>query len=229
MLAASPDSHPVPHESAEIPKRKKLWIVGAGGYGREVYWMTLSAYGFEIAWTVVGFLNDIGGALDEFPEYPRILGDTGYVPAPDDLFVCAIGETAGRRRVCTKLKARGAQFVNLIQRTACVSPSAALGEGVIIEPFATLGANCRVGDFTTILGHVMISHDAKVGVAAQISPFACILGRASIGDEAMIGSHAVILPNVKVGARATVGAGSVVIKNVPEGATVFGVPAMQIQ
>jgi serine acetyltransferase len=32
-----------------------------------------------------------------------------------------------------------------------------------------------------------------------------------------------------VGARATVGAGSVVIRDVPEGATVFGTPAKQIQ
>jgi serine acetyltransferase len=39
----------------------------------------------------------------------------------------------------------------------------------------------------------------------------------------------VVLPDITVGAGATVGAGSVVIQNVPEGATVFGVPARQIK
>lgn len=209
--------------------RKKLWIVGAGGYGREVYWMTISSWGYNEYWEVAGFLNDIPGALDQYPEYPRIKGTTDYVPTACDLFVCAIGDNAGRRKVCEKLKSRGAQFLNLIQKMACVSPSAKLGEGIIVEPYVTVGADCRVGDFTTILAHVVIAHDVRVGAAVQIAPFASILGRASIGDEAVIGSHAVVLPEVKIGARATVGAGSVVIKDVPEGVTVFGVPAMPIQ
>jgi sugar O-acyltransferase (sialic acid O-acetyltransferase NeuD family) len=220
---------PASPRGAEAPIPKNLWIVGAGGYGREVYWMTLSAYGYNTAWRVAGFLNDIGDALDAFPEYPRIQGDTDRAPGPDDVFICAIGDTAGRRKVCAKFKARGAQFLNLIQTKALVSPSAVLGEGLILEPFVTLGANCRVGDFTAVLGHAMISHDVSIGTAAQISPFASILGGASIGDEAIVGSHAVVLADVKIGARATVGAGSVVIKDVPEGATVFGVPAMRIQ
>jgi hypothetical protein len=155
------------HEPLEAPalpyaagtrEWKDLWIIGAGGYGREVYWMAGSASGCGADWRVAGFLNDIPDALDNYPELPRIQGDTSYRPRAEDVFACAIGDREGRKRVCAKFKARGAEFVNLIQKTASVSPTTVLGEGIIVEAFAGIGAYSRIGDFTTILSHALIAH-----------------------------------------------------------------------
>jgi len=207
----------------------KLWIVGAGGYGRELFSMSGSAWGSGIDWRVAGFLNDIPDALEGFPGMPPILGDTDYQPRDGDLFICAIGDVTGRKSVCGKMQARGAYFINLVQHTAMLSSFAVLGQGIIMEAFTGVGANSRIGDFTSILCHGNVAHDVTIGRFAQVSPFAAVLGGAQIGDEVMIGSHAVILPGVKVGARATIGAGSIVIRDVPEGASVFGNPASRIQ
>lgn len=223
-----PDPAPPHPFYAEKTPRNRLWIIGAGGYGREIFSMTSSARGFESEWHVAGFLNDVPDALDQFPDLPRIQGDTNYQPREHDLFVCAIGDISGRREVTSKFKSRGARFANLIQNTACVSPSATMGEGVIIEPFSGIGASAHIGNFASILGHVIISHDVSIGDYAQVAPFACVLGRASVGPGAFIATHAVVLPGVKIGAGATVGAGSVVVHDVLDGSTVFGVPAKRI-
>ena len=219
----------LPHAYPPEPgSTRDLWIVGAGGFGREVYSMTRSSRGSDVQWRVAGFLNDIADALDGFDGFPPIAAGTDYAPRENDVFVCAIGDVKGRNMVCEKLRGNGAQFINLISDAALISGAAILGEGIIIEAFTGVAASARIGDFSTILAHTTIGHDAKIGSCVQISSYCDIHGWAEIGDGSLIGSHAVILNQVKVGAGATVGAGSVVIQNVPPGATVFGVPAKQI-
>jgi sugar O-acyltransferase (sialic acid O-acetyltransferase NeuD family) len=208
---------------------KKLWIVGAGGFGREVFSMTHSARGADVAWRVAGFLNDIKDSLDGFEGYPAIAGGTDYEPQHGDAFICAIGDVHGRRMVCEKFRARGAEFINVISEGARISGAAQLGAGLIVEAFTGIAANARIGDFTTILGHSTIGHDVHIGRYSQISPYCDIHGWAQIGEGCLIGSHAVILTKVKIGHGATVGAGSVVLKDVPPGATVFGVPAVRVK
>ncbi len=223
----NPGSNPGPRPVFSGPK--SLLIVGAGGYGREIFGMSQTARGSGREWVVRGFLNDIPDALEGFAELPPIVGGTDHAPGPEEVFICAIGDVAGRKKVCDRLRGRGARFVNLVQPSASLAASVCLGEGVIIEAFTGVGVNSRIGDFSTILSHVSVAHDVRMGSFVQVAPFASILGRAVIGDEVQIGSHAVVLPDITVGAGATVGAGSVVIQNVPEGATVFGVPARQIK
>lgn len=224
-----PEPAPGRPQFPPAPHPKKLWIIGAGGFGREVFGAAQTALGNGAEWEIAGFLNDIVDSLDHFPEFPRIAAGTDYQPQEDDVFVCAIGEMPGRRTVCEKFRARGAKFVNLIQPMSCVSPSASFGDGVIVEALAGVGAGAHVGDFTTVLSHANIGHDAQIGAYVAVSPFAAILGRTSVGDGTTIGCHSVILPDVKIGPGATIGAGSVVIKDVPAGATVFGVPAVRIK
>ncbi len=230
--AAGREPAPAPLQPTFVDRTKcgaPLWIVGAGGFGREVHSLTPSCRGFERDWHVAGFLNDLPDALADFPELPPIGGTTDCQPQPGDRFICAIGEVEGRLRVCEKLQSRGARFIHLVSTAAMISGVARLGEGVIVEAFTGVGAHAQVGDFTTILSHTTIGHDVKIGRAAQISSYCDIHGWAEIGERCLIGSHAVILAKVRIGDGATVGAGSVVISDVPAGATVFGVPAKRLQ
>ena len=229
ILGNSPEPALSRPYSFDAGATRKLWIIGAGGFGREVFSMTQTARGADVEWRVAGFLNDIKDSLDGFEGFPAIAGGTDYEPQSGDTFICAIGEVKGRRMVCEKFIARGAEFTNVINEGAMISGAAQLGRGIIVEAFTGIAANAHVGDFTTILGHTTIGHDVKIRRFCQISPYCDIHGWAEIGEGCLIGSHAVILTKVKIGDGATIGAGSVVISDVPAGATVFGVPAKRIQ
>jgi sugar O-acyltransferase (sialic acid O-acetyltransferase NeuD family) len=215
--------------SSEPDERFQVWIIGAGGYGRELYWQARSVVGHGRDWTITGYLNDLPDVLDNYPEVPRIQGTTDYMPRPIDRFICSIGDIEGRRNVCHKFLSRGALFFNLVHKGVLQPESCILGKGIVIERGATLATDVTVGDHTLILGNSSLGHDVKVGSYCNISSFAVLLGRCKIGSGVVIGAHAVILPDIEVGDNAVVGAGSVVVRDVKPGETVFGVPARTIK
>jgi len=79
-----------------------------------------------------------------------------------------------------------------IHETAFVDPSATLGEGVAVGPFAFIGAGASVGAGSQILSHVSIGADARVGEGALIHSGARIGARVTIGARAIIHQNAVI-------------------------------------
>jgi sugar O-acyltransferase (sialic acid O-acetyltransferase NeuD family) len=204
---------------------KDLVIIGAGGFGRTVYWQCDADYGNNREWTIKGFLDDRADILNGFNVPKPILGSPfEYQPTDNDIFLCALGEPRMRRKYAAPLVAKNVEFINL--RTEVAYPeSAKLGQGIIFERKVQVGSDTRIGDFVTILSMSVIGHDVSIGDYVEIGSFAFIGARAMIGSDVQIHPHSCILPGVSVGDRAVIGAGSVVIKNVPPDATVFGNPA----
>jgi sugar O-acyltransferase (sialic acid O-acetyltransferase NeuD family) len=207
---------------------KRLFIVGAAGLGREVMDIARILQA-RAPWRIAGFLDSRSGLLDgKDPGYSIVGAPDSFVPGPEDLFVCALGEPAQKRRYVEMLVARGAQFANLLHPECDISPSARLGTGVVVHRYGRVGPDARIGDHVSIAYASGLAHDVRVGRFCQIAGHASANGRAVLEDEVTLGSHAVVLPDVVVGRGATVGAGSVAIRNVPPGATVFGIPATRL-
>ena len=204
---------------------KDLVIIGAGGFGRTVYWQCDADYGNGRDWTIKGFLDDRKGILDGFSvPKPVLASPFDYEPAPNDIFLCALGEPQMRRKYAAPLLARGVEFINL--RTEVAYPASAhLGHGIIFERKVQVGSDAHIGDFVTVLSMSVIGHDVTIGDYVEIGSFTFIGARARVGNDVQIHPHSCILPGVSVGDRAVVGAGSVVIHNVPADTTVFGNPA----
>jgi acetyltransferase EpsM len=55
------------------------------------------------------------------------------------------------------------------------------------------------------------------------------LGSVEVGEATHVGAGAIILPGLKIGSACVIGAGAVVVKNLPDGSTVAGVPATQME
>ncbi len=209
--------------------RLNLYLVGAGGFGRECFGNFTRWNGFLDRYEIKGFLDDDASALDNYTGYPAIVSSLAdFTPGPDDRFVCAIGTIAARRRCIAALAAKGGRFETLVASTAVVHATAHLGEGCLVLDQSIVSADVTLGDHVLCHANVLLGHDTRVGDQAVIESYAFTGGFAVIGEAAVLHTRATVLPSKRVGRNAVVGAGSVVISSVGEGKTVFGVPAVDI-
>lgn len=207
--------------------RKNLYIVGAGGFGRECFGNFSLWEGFLDRYAIRGFLDDRSSALDGYAGYPPVCGALAdYRPQADDVLVCALGVVAVRRRCIEALQQRGGRFETIVAPTARVHCTARLGEGCLVLDHAIVSADVRVGDYVLCHANVLLGHDTTVGDHAVVESFAFTGGFAEIGAGATLHTRATVLPGKRVGADAVVGACSMVAGHAPRGKTVFGVPAL---
>jgi sugar O-acyltransferase (sialic acid O-acetyltransferase NeuD family) len=206
---------------------KRLVIIGAGGFGREVLGWARASTAYRREWEIAGFLEDRPDALDGYGGCAvPILGNTrDYEPRKDEVYICALGQPRLRKQLRERFAAKGAVFTRLIHESCVVGRGVELGSGVILCPRVVLTCDLHVGDNTAFNIAAAMGHDARIGADCQVSSFCDITGYVRIGDEVMMGSRASVIPGKHVGDRAVVGAGSVVVSNVPPDVTVFGNPA----
>lgn len=204
----------------------QLVIIGAGGFGRELLAWARQSIQFNHEWTIKGFIDDNPSALAGKNTPAPWLGTVvDYQPAPDEVFLCAIGTPAAKRHCSEMIAGRGGRFTRLIHRTAVMADNVEMAEGVILCPYAVVSANNRLGRGVVVNLHSSVDHDCEVGDWTQINCHCDLTGGVRIGREVFFGSSVAIIPGVTVGDGAFLGAGSVVLRDVAPGAKVFGVPA----
>jgi UDP-N-acetylglucosamine acyltransferase len=100
-----------------------------------------------------------------------------------------------------------------IHPSAVVEDGARLGEGVVIGPFCHVGPQVELGEGATLLSHVVVTGDTRIGARTQIHPFAAIGAAAqdlkSSGAQGalVIGAGCVIREGVTINAGTPAGGG----------------------
>ncbi|HEX8384143.1 MAG TPA: NeuD/PglB/VioB family sugar acetyltransferase [Sphingomonas sp.] len=207
---------------------ERIIIVGGGGFGRELVSHVGDAHRAGMLPGLGGYLDDAGDVLAAFGHYAHVpwLGRLDdYRPEPGDLFTLAVGAPRTKKALAERLRTRGARFATVIHPSAVTSPTAKLGEGVIVGTHAGPGVDTVLGDFVTLNSYSGIGHDAAVGDFTTISGHVDITGGTQIGEGVFIGSNSSILPRVRIGDWANVGAGSIVYRTIKSGQTVYAPPA----
>lgn len=207
-------------------EKKKLLIIGARGWGREVYNMLPCCIGFGSDYVVKGFLDDNKDALKGMSGYPPIVDSVeNYVPQDEDVFVCALGDAHWKKHYTEIILNKGGKFINVLHKTATIERNTIIGNGCIICAHVWISCDVFMGNFVTIQLYSVIGHDAKVGNFCHLGTRAFLGGYSQIGNVTTIQTNSIILPHVTVGEDCVVGAGAVVIKKVKNGTTVYGNPA----
>lgn len=202
--------------------KSDILLIGGGGHCKVVI-DVLRAGGVEPA----GILDPHTKAV-ELLGVPILGGDDqaerlfqlGYCRA-----LVAVGDNALRHRIGKRLTTLGFSFFTAIHPSAVVSPSAILGEGIVVMPNAVINAGARVGAFTIVNTAAIVEHDCIVGDASHNAPRSVLGGNVVLEDEVFFGIGAVARPLSRVGARTIVGAGAVVVGTIGPDLVVIGMPA----
>lgn len=209
---------------------KHLLILGAGGYAVDIYEYAKESIGYGVEFDIKGFLDPDKEALKDFPGYPQVIAfEDEYEIQEDDVFICALGDMEIKKKCVEKLLNRGAQFINIIHKTAYIAPSSQIGIGNLIQPYVRIGSGACLGSFNTIQTNSIVAHNCSVGDFNRIDCNVMCVGGIYIGNGVTIHTGAVINHNVKLLDKSTVAALSFVVRSVKQGTTVWGNPAKRLK
>lgn len=207
---------------------KRMFIAGAGGFGRELITWAADYCEEQGEGDVVGFLDDNPHALGDFPCDWQVVGNLDdFQFEPDDRVIVAVCEPTLKQRIVERLQGR-VKFATVIHPSADVGPHCKIGVGCVVCPHVVLTTNVTLGNHVHLNLAVTVGHDAQIGSFATLNSHVDVTGGAIVEEGVFMGSHASVLPKARVGAFARIGAGSVVLRNVRPHETVLGVPAQKV-
>ncbi|MEZ4362749.1 MAG: hypothetical protein R3B48_21340 [Kofleriaceae bacterium] len=208
---------------------RPLYIVGAGGFGREVYTYVLDVLRAPGAPEVrlAGFLDDNPHALRDHALEVGVVGPlAGAALEPAACFVIALGDPRLRRSASLQLLDAGAteaSFLTLCHPTAYVAGE--LGPGCVAAPFSFVGPGARLAPHAVLNTYASVGHDARVGAFSVFSPYAVVNGNVVVEEGVFLGTHAAVVPGKRVGAWSKLAAGAIAHTDLEPGTLALGNPA----
>lgn len=203
---------------------EKLIIIGSGGHAAELrdYIGHINKQNPEKEINVEGFIDDNRSGYDHYAFEEPFLGTIEDHKVREEVkYLMGIANIAYRRPIIERFLDKGASFTTLIHPSAQISPSAIIGEGVVISHNVSVGPKAEIGNYNMINSRATIAHDTRIGNYNFISPQVALSGNTTIGDENLLGTNSVTIPGMKVGSRNKIGAGMIVYKPVGDDETVF--------
>lgn len=202
---------------------KDIYILGAGGFAREVYFL-ISQIG---QYNIRGFVDITAGpGIKIGDQLVEVIGEDDL----HELSGVSLAVGIGNPRIIKKLTdAFGERFdfPNLVHPNVVGDfKNISWGRGNIVTANCVFTTDIKVGSFNIFNLATTVGHDAEIGNCNVLNPCVAVSGFVKIGDTNLIGVKATILENKTIGSNSIVGAASLVLKNVPDNVTVVGVPAV---
>lgn len=208
---------------------KDLYILGAGGHAKEVYFLA-ERIG---KWNIKGMLDlnaadPVIIAGKEVPVYSESMLDE-----IDGDNVCLVIGIAGSVKILKNMVTRYSgkfEFPNLIDPSVVTCPeNIEMGVGNVISPNNTITTALKIGSYNVFNIGSVVHHDVVIGDYNIFSPSVNVSGGVEIGDSNYFGVKSTILQYLKMGNNNVIGAASLVTKDLDNDTTVIGVPAKKYE
>ena len=209
---------------------KDLYIIGAGGFGREVAWLIERINEVRPTWNLKGFIDDNECMWGSEEGGYKVLGGCDYLISLGNVYaVCAIATAKVRQIVIDKFADSEVKFATVIDPSVRISNKVEIGEGTIICAGTTVTVDIKIGNHVIINLDCTIGHDAVIEDYVTIYPSVNVSGNVLIGRCSELGTGMQIIQGKKVADNTIIGAGAVVVKDCAESGIYVGSPAKKIK
>lgn len=186
-----------------------LFIIGAGGFGREVFSIIEALQSFGSVPHLAGFIDDNPSAADlerVAVLEPRVVGSVHDLIGRTEPFsaVLAIGSAFSRETIAGLLEHSPVTFPVLVHPDTTIGRDVRLAEGVVVAAGSRLSTNIQVGKHVHIDQNAAVGHDCSLGEYSRLNPQACLSGSVTIGRGALVDANATVLngrPNTLLSSR----------------------------
>jgi sugar O-acyltransferase (sialic acid O-acetyltransferase NeuD family) len=211
---------------------RKVVIVGAGGFAREVLDVFDACNAAGQDYDVLGYIVEPqygtpGTIVNDRP----ILGDFDWFDKYADQVqaVCAVGDPALRLRLVRQANKQGVRFCSVIHPTTVLTRWVTMGEDVVIAAGCILTNQIHIGNHVHVNLDCTIGHDAVLDDFVTLAPGVHVSGKVIVSAGCYVGTGANIIEKIHIGEWSIIGAGSTIVKDGPPNTTVVGVPGRVVK
>jgi len=215
--------------------KKRLLIVGGRGSGEITISLFEEVNQLTNEWIIEGFLTDIK-AKGEFLGKYKVIGSTDeikdYVNKGYYISYTLHCTTKNKYERIQKFKALNIPMeanATAIHPRAYINPSAKIGHGVVICPFASTSFAPEIGNFVHMYPNSYIAHNSIINDYSMLTAHSTVGARVKVGEGAHMGLNSCIREDLTIGKYSIIGMGAVVTKNVNDFEIVAGNPAKKIK
>jgi len=211
---------------------KKIVIIGAGGFGREVKVLIdqINASLDKPKYHIEGFYDDAHDLPPLINGLPLLGSIKDLLEREENICVAmGVGIPQVKKNIVDQLKHGNFDFPILIHPNVYIGDDVKIDAGTVICANNILTCNIVVDSFVTLNLSCTTGHDTNIGEYSSFMPSVNISGEVDIKEAVYVGTGAKIINQLEIGANTTVGAGAVVAKSLPENCTAVGIPAKAIK
>tara|TARA_R110000868_G_scaffold119018_10_gene315334 strand:+ start:2586 stop:3230 length:645 start_codon:yes stop_codon:yes gene_type:complete len=210
---------------------KKIAIIGAGGFGREVKALIDDINKVNPTYKIIGFFDDgleKGTIVNGLP----IIGSIASINDinSEQELALGVGVPESKEKIIQSIQNANVNFPTLIHPSVIISnDDISIGKGTIICAGTILTCNIKIKDFITLNLSCTVGHDTTIEDYSSFMPTVNISGEVIIEKGVYVGTGAKIINQLSIGENTIVGAGAVVAKTLPANCTAVGIPAKPIK
>ena len=211
---------------------KELYIIGAGGFGREIAWLIERINEKEPTWDLAGFVDDDRSLWGKEVGGYQVVGGCDFFQSLErEVWVlCAVGSSKTRKKIIENIENAGhVRFATVIDPSVQMSRRVQIGEGTMICAGTIITVDVSIGRHNIVNLDCTIGPDSVLGDFVTLYPSVNVSGCTTVGAESELGTGMQTIQGMKIGSRAILGAGAVVVREIPDHCVAVGSPARPIR